>query len=61
MLPKIKPRFWIDQQDYSWTKLRAEVIRHSVIRLGGGTTAQGIGIRDATGAGQRRSVVAAAL
>lgn len=25
MLPKIKPRFWIDQQDYSWTKLRAEV------------------------------------
>jgi hypothetical protein len=24
MLPKIKPRFWIDQQDYSWTKLRAE-------------------------------------
>jgi len=26
MLPKIKPRFWIDQQDYSWTKLRAEVI-----------------------------------
>jgi hypothetical protein len=26
MLTKIKPRFWIDQQDYSWTKLRAEVI-----------------------------------
>lgn len=26
MLPKIKPRFWIDAQDYSWTKLRAEVI-----------------------------------
>jgi hypothetical protein len=26
MLPKIKPRFWIDQQDYSWVKLRAEVI-----------------------------------
>ena len=25
MLPKIKPRFWIDQQDYSWTKLRAEL------------------------------------
>jgi hypothetical protein len=25
LLPKIKPRFWIDQQDYSWTKLRAEV------------------------------------
>jgi len=25
MLPKIKPRFWIDQQDYSWVKLRAEV------------------------------------
>jgi len=25
MLPKIKPRFWIDAQDYSWTKLRAEV------------------------------------
>jgi hypothetical protein len=24
MLPKIKPRIWIDQQDYSWTKLRAE-------------------------------------
>ncbi len=24
MLPKIKPRFWIDQQDYSWTRLRAE-------------------------------------
>jgi hypothetical protein len=24
LLPKIKPRFWIDQQDYSWTKLRAE-------------------------------------
>ena len=24
MLPKIKPRFWIDEQDYSWTKLRAE-------------------------------------
>ena len=26
MLPKIKPRFWIDAQDFSWTKLRAEVI-----------------------------------
>ena len=26
MLPKIKPRFWIDAQDYSWTKLRAEVM-----------------------------------
>src|SRR5271169_1360072 len=26
ILPKIKPRFWIDQQDYSWTKLRAEFI-----------------------------------
>ena len=26
MLPKIKPRFWIDQQDYSWAKLRAEFI-----------------------------------
>ena len=26
MLPKIKPRFWIDEQDYSWTKLRAEFI-----------------------------------
>ena len=25
MLPKIKPRFWIDQQDYIWTRLRAEV------------------------------------
>jgi hypothetical protein len=25
LLPRIKPRFWIDQQDYSWTKLRAEV------------------------------------
>ncbi len=24
MLPKLKPRFWIDEQDYSWTKLRAE-------------------------------------
>jgi len=24
MLPKIKPRFWIDQQDYSWAKLRAQ-------------------------------------
>ena len=24
VLPKIKPRFWIDQQDYSWAKLRAE-------------------------------------
>jgi hypothetical protein len=24
LLNKIKPRFWIDQQDYSWTKLRAE-------------------------------------
>ncbi|HVP53626.1 MAG TPA: hypothetical protein VMU45_01430 [Candidatus Eisenbacteria bacterium] len=26
LLPKIKPRFWIDQQDYSWAKLRAEFI-----------------------------------
>jgi len=26
LLRKIKPRFWIDQQDYSWVKLRAEVI-----------------------------------
>ena len=26
LLPKIKPRFWIDQQDYSWTRLRAEVM-----------------------------------
>ncbi len=26
VLPKIKPRFWIDQQDYSWAKLRAEFI-----------------------------------
>lgn len=25
MLPKIKPRFWIDQQDYSWVKVRAAV------------------------------------
>lgn len=25
LLPKIKPRFWIDQRDYSWVKLRAEV------------------------------------
>jgi hypothetical protein len=25
MLPKIKPRFWIDQQDYTWTKLTGEV------------------------------------
>ncbi len=24
MLPKIRPRLWIDQQDYSWAKLRAE-------------------------------------
>jgi len=24
ILPKISPRFWIDQQDYSWAKLRAE-------------------------------------
>jgi hypothetical protein len=24
LLPKIKPRFWIDQHDYSWVKLRAE-------------------------------------
>jgi hypothetical protein len=24
MLPKIKPRFWVDEQDYSWAKLRAE-------------------------------------
>lgn len=25
MLPKIKPRFWIDQQDYTWSKLRGEI------------------------------------
>jgi hypothetical protein len=25
ILPQIKPRFWIDQQDYTWTKLRGEV------------------------------------
>ena len=25
VFPKIKPRFWIDQQDYTWTKLRGEV------------------------------------
>ena len=25
VLPKIKPRFWIDQQDHTWTKLRGEV------------------------------------
>ena len=25
LLLKIKARFWIDQEDYSWTKLRAEV------------------------------------
>lgn len=25
MLPKIKPRFWIDQQDYTWTKLIGEI------------------------------------
>ncbi len=24
VLPKIRPTFWIDQQDYSWAKLRAE-------------------------------------
>lgn len=24
ILPKIKPRFWIDQQDYSWAKVRAD-------------------------------------
>jgi hypothetical protein len=24
ILPKITPRFWIDQQDYSWAKVRAE-------------------------------------
>jgi hypothetical protein len=24
LLPKIKPRFWIDQQDYSWAKVSAE-------------------------------------
>lgn len=24
ILPKIKPRFWIDQQDYSWAQVRAE-------------------------------------
>jgi hypothetical protein len=24
MLPKIKPRIWIDQNDYSWAKLRAQ-------------------------------------
>jgi hypothetical protein len=26
MLPKIKPRFWIDEKDYSWAKLHAEFI-----------------------------------
>lgn len=25
ILPKIKPRFWIDQQDYTWTKVRGEL------------------------------------
>ncbi len=25
MLPKIKPRFWIDQQDYTWSKLTGEI------------------------------------
>jgi hypothetical protein len=25
ILPKIKPRFWIDQQDYTWSKLTGEV------------------------------------
>jgi hypothetical protein len=25
MLTRIKPRFWIDQQDYSWARLRAEI------------------------------------
>jgi hypothetical protein len=24
-LPKIKPRFWIDQQDYTWAKVRGDV------------------------------------
>jgi hypothetical protein len=26
MLPRIRPRFWIDQQDYTWAKLRGEVL-----------------------------------
>ncbi len=26
MLPKIKPRLWIDQQDYTWVKLHGEVL-----------------------------------
>jgi len=25
ILPKIKPRFWIDQQDYTWSKVRGDV------------------------------------
>ncbi len=25
ILPKIKPRFWIDQQDYTWAKVRGDV------------------------------------
>ncbi len=25
ILPKIKPRFWIDQQDYTWSKLTGEI------------------------------------
>ena len=25
ILPKIKPRFWIDQQDYTWVKVRGDV------------------------------------
>ena len=26
ILPKIKPRFWIDQQDYQWVKLHGDVL-----------------------------------
>jgi hypothetical protein len=26
ILPKIKPRFWIDQQDHTWVKLRGDVL-----------------------------------
>ena len=26
MLPRICPRFWIDQQDYTWVKLRGEIL-----------------------------------
>jgi len=42
-----QPRFWIDQQDYSWTKLRAEFTDTVVIRLGSGALAQGFAIRSA--------------